>query len=790
MTSEVVEGFIFKTLKSDLKLRGIYRVLTVATNADRVTLIPIPTGPRRASKHRQPNYYARGFCVEKLSVLDQWLDDKWITKSDLPPTPGRWSQSDEQLIDACPPKKRIRIPAEDQWTTPDIVRRDTKWELIRPLVELADSRGVTDVSDLDGLVPARAAEIGVSIGQVYDALHRFYAFGSIKNALLPNTQNRGAPGVPRFGKHGVRLGRKNALAAAGDHEAAGIVCNQADRQNIYDGYAMYVRPGCSEKEAFYAFSATFYGAGYKFEHGLRVPVLLPATQRPTPREFSFHGPQGTDRYGTARRQLGEGEWARSYRALVGSARDGIRCVGLVSSLDASPIDVNLNAIDDRLSPIGVGRGLFVREAWLGLYLGWYIAIGGLGTDEANLSILKAAKGKAHDLKRLDLEDLAPEDFVALFSPRYLSDNGELRSIAGIDSNVRQLASRIEFVQRGRADRNSISESGHHTRHRRFDHYLSGSTRGKQAKRGEPLAITKSLLNKFEYERLLVLWMHWANTKQRVPHLVPTEMRRAMGNRRFEPTRINIYRWAKDAGYVVGRPVDPLQLHAHLLPTFTASVRRNGLILHRPGTGDAVELLHDAHFNDGYLAECGLFHSFGRYDKPHIQVKADPDDLSRVLLVDDRGIHVIPNVSSDVIMVREGCVADLGAKNDARKRENVESRSQTDQDASDQRAFRQATEAPAKAEKAAAIAARGKMPRSDRNRTSVRANQARDNAARLAGAAAQARSPQPSGAPKPASAAPQSPSKPHLSSVPTASGAGIAETLRARLTNFHKNRKTS
>lgn len=129
------------------------------------------------------------------------------------------------------------------------------------------------------------------------------------------------------------------------------------------------------------------------------------------------------------------------------------------------------------------------------------------------------------------------------------------------------------------------------------------------------------------------------------------MRRAMQGQKFDPTRIVIYRWAKKMGYVAAKPVDPLMLSTHLLPSYTASVRRNGLFLHRPGTGDAVELLKDAHFNERYLEAAGLYQSFGRYDKPHVTVKVDPDDLSEILLVDANGTHVIPNVSKDIILIR-------------------------------------------------------------------------------------------------------------------------------------------
>lgn len=234
-------------------------------------------------------------------------------------------------------------------------------------------------------------------------------------------------------------------------------------------------------------------------------------------------------------------------------------------------------------------------------------------------------------------------------------------------------------------------------------------------------------------------------------------------------------------------MDPLHLKAHLLPTFTASVRRNGLVLHRPTTGDAVELLPNALFNSSYLAERELFRSFGRYDRPHVQVKADPDDLSHVLFIDERGIHVVPNVSDDEIVVREGCIADLCAKSDSLKRENVRAKTQEDQGESDQRAFRLATEHTAKTERAEALAERGSGHRERSKRSTVRANQAADNAAHLALVASKAR-------PQPPRQTPSSPvgtgaaPKPTLIAAATDPAQSMNAILQARLANFHKGRE--
>ncbi|WP_211444883.1 hypothetical protein [Collimonas humicola] len=716
-------------------LQGPYRVLEIIRRFDKVTLIPIPIGPRKTEGRKQANYYARGFLSQRFSHLTGWLEKNVLSKTTIE-LPSHWHLSDIDLRELSPPKSDPSIPIEDRHRSPLEIKRNFKWKLIEPLIPVTAEIGKTrppDLTCLDALVRERASEVGVSVGQLFDALHRYYAFGCIKNALLPNNIGRsGAPGKPRRAKKNVKLGRKNEAAKAGNTELAGLILDEEHVQNIRDGYMMFVRPGTTVTQAFLSMSSTFYCSGHTMKHGHLIPNLLDAHLRPTESEFRYHGPRAEDATAAARRLMGEGDWARNYRPLLGTVRDGIPTIGQVGSLDASPVDVNFVACGDPLQPIGVGRGLFVRDAWLGLYFGWTIGLGGFGTNDAKLAILRAATDKSSLLARYNL-DLPPEDFPALFFSKYLSDNGELRSCDGIESIVDELTSRIEFIASGRADRNSASESGHHSRHRQFDHHITGTTKGRQTKRGEPLAITKALLSRYEYTRLLLLWIHWANTKQTLPlHMVPTEMRREFSARGKTPerTRIEIYRWAKANGYVSGKPVDPTYLRAHLLPKFTASVQRSGLILHRPNNGNAVELLHGARFNHEYLAYSGIIRDALSRGSKHIEVSADPDDLSQIIFIDKNGTHVIPNIKDDVILIHEGGIPDLCAINDVEKLHAVETASTRDQDAIDQQSFRKEVEADAKEKRKIAQSIAGQNKQKSAKSASVRAAQRFEKRAQL------------------------------------------------------------
>lgn len=729
--AEIDIGSVFvATSEASPVLAGPHRVLQISRQLDRVTLIPVPLGPRLTPGRKQPSYYAKGFMTIALSRLEFWLETRQIQMTCVD-IPSHWHLSDSQLRQLFPTGGDRGKEASDPARSPLEIKRDFKWMLIAPLIAYesgSKSPRPPDLSSLDALVKTRARETGVSAGQVFDALHRFYAFGCIRNSLLPNTTTRsGAPGQPRRAKKGVKLGRKNAAVKAGHTELAGLALTDKDVQNLEDAYVAFVIPGTSVKQAFLSMSATYYSKGHIIKHGYAVPDLYPSQERPTEREFRHHGPQAKDAAGAARRLMGEGQWARDYRPLVGTARDGITTIGQVGSLDASPVDVNFVSCSDPRQPIGVGRGLFVRDAWLGLYLGFHVTQNGLGTDDAKLAILRAATDKSATLRRYGL-DLPSEDFPSIFFSKYLSDNGELRSRDGIESLVDQLTSRIEFVASGRADRNSSSESGHHGRHRGFDHHITGSTKGRAAKRGEPLAISNALITRFTYIRLLLLWIHWANTKQALPlHMVPIEMQREFASRGkpIARTRIEIYRWASANGYVAGMPMEATFLRSHLLPRFTASVQRNGLVLHRPDSGNAVELLQGARFNHAYLAHAGIIQDAVKRGKKHIEVRADPDDLSQIILIDASGIHVIPNIKDDLLFIQEGGIPDLCATNDAQKLRGVMDASSSDQDAVEQQAFRKEAEADARGTRKEAIKTMGPRPKNSAKRAGVRAAQAID-----------------------------------------------------------------
>ena len=342
----IAVGKIYKGICDQSPLQGFYRVLQILVSDDVAVLIEIPNGPRQNEGAKQKNYYVKGFVTEHLSDLSLWESQKLIceTSIKLPPI---WSMSDEAIRVEYPPRNGN---SESQM----IQDRDRKLELISPIIDDHENGVLTDFMEIEIRAGLRAVEAGVSKGQMLDAIHRYFAYGCIKNALLPNYAACGAPATPRIATS-KKVGRKNAAALMGNVALEGKILTEEDRQNLKDGWKMYVRPGTKVDDAFLAMTSAFYNTGCSIKKGYYTADLLNAELRPTLREFRYHGPLGEDDGAATRRIMGEGEWLKNHRELIGSARDGVIAFGQACSIDASPIDVNLVTCFDPLRPIGVGR---------------------------------------------------------------------------------------------------------------------------------------------------------------------------------------------------------------------------------------------------------------------------------------------------------------------------------------------------------------------------------------------------------------------------------------------------
>ncbi len=113
----------------------------------------------------------------------------------------------------------IKVPAfmlmlEEELKSRSKEIRGTNWQRIRPLVETRIPGEIFQPGALGQLIASHAGAIGVERKTLYRLLYRYWLFGSIENALLPNYSDSGGTGKPKTFTNGKSMaGRPNFKAS-------------------------------------------------------------------------------------------------------------------------------------------------------------------------------------------------------------------------------------------------------------------------------------------------------------------------------------------------------------------------------------------------------------------------------------------------------------------------------------------------------------------------------------------------------------------------------------------------
>lgn len=625
---------VLRTFSPEAPFAGSWRVVLVNRQTDSVWVIALCGAEGKPiSYHRRPQRYSLGM-MEALVIQAQ-------VESGEGEVPSEWLMSDGEI--------QSRYEGEGRsGKCSQLSRRDSRWGMIAPILSAYTTFELLECGRYHCALEQRARELRVRVKKVASLLHLFWAGGGSMNALLPRYYNSGAKGKLRVQRK--KIGGSNIALRHGIPDAGGFIVGEEDREKLRFGWETFVRPGRTVTSAYLRTMEAFYRAGIAEEDGTQVPILKPAHERPTLRQFRYWGEGGQALRSASRLQLRDGEFEKRYRALPGTARDGLHSVGQLAYCDATPNDVHLVSAVSRIRPVGTAHRILIEDGYTGLWAGLYCGFEPPSARTALMAVANAALDKVDFCARFDIV-ITPEMWPAIAFSRYLGDNGEFRAQASIQP-ITAFGSTLEFAAVGRADLKGPVESSHHVIHARIDHKLDGTTHGRRRERGEDHPALDAALTYFEYMRHLIRRILHHNNVERCEHLLTTEMRRDGVN----PTRTGIYQWCVENGYVAGVPPTPDIVRAHLLPVLPAILTGSGVFLIRPDRGRRVEYIRGARFvGDVLLKEGLMLRARGRHEE--IEVRGDPQDLRKVWLVRN-GVHTLENVSlNDPLAIKEWTLAD-------------------------------------------------------------------------------------------------------------------------------------
>lgn len=611
----ILRKMVLKAVSKDSVLCGVHRVLYIDPENDKVILIPILANLKGWFHNVSLKALKNELDPVDPSQLKKVVEIDPKSKDINPPLAGL---TDEEISKRYPASKRrgsskiyddcqknfvaskegldapgFARPKRDAELSPAIAVREYRRSLVAPI--LYDSDNVKRSPDeifargfLAQAIKQRLNEIGeCKRSYLYQCIRLYFIFGEAENALLGDYPDCGAQGKCRRPKlPNTKLGRWNSLFKDGQTTNKGfsLASNQQEKDRIQAFCAGKSAADGSVSRWYDEYLGIFHHKSIKIVDGEEVIELNSVEEMPTEDEFRDCIKKSEIVDAPWIKRLTAQEYEQKYLPQFGSAGDGISRFGQMATLDLTSTDVYLTTIASKLKLAGVASRIPTVDVLTGWTYGVHDFYGKHDEQNAFLSLYNAFTSKNWLGERLGLSFLNDDNFPVYVPESVFVDHDELFSEEG-KLKAGHAGFNLVFPEPCRGNKKPTIESDHRNNHADTGHRITGTTMGRQRKRGEPDPRDEACWDILGMMRADWRHRYMRNCVEEVPaHLITQEMR--LDKVHLEPTRIKVVKWLVDNGYSKCSVADPAKLAAFCLPKIRARAKPDGIYLLRPDCGDS------------------------------------------------------------------------------------------------------------------------------------------------------------------------------------------------------------
>lgn len=316
--------------------------------------------------------------------------------------------------------------------------------------------------------------------------------------------------------------------------------------------------------------------------------------------------------------VSKAKWSKDHRALIGTARDGVRYPGQLYIIDSTVADVYLVCAMD--GKILVGRPVIyvVIDAFSSLILSIHVTVDTANADQAKVALYRAVTKKDAWLKSLH----APHEFAAALPAgckptAVFCDRGELLSKAGLEM-AKTMNVALRLAAPYRADWKSLVERFFGIINERVLHWMPGGVRARAMERGERDVRYDGVLSIHGLQRVMLsLAAEWNQTHNMSKHVSATMLRHEI-----PATPIEFWNYGLKFLHPAAEWFEREDAVRQLLPTIESILNRRG-----------AELLEGLRFTADWMDTDDRY--FEQRKSARANMLLDPDDPFGAYLVDDQ-----------------------------------------------------------------------------------------------------------------------------------------------------------
>lgn len=428
---------------------GLYRVLTIYSEIDRLILFPITEN----KKLERP-------ISARLSLFIELAKKDSINAS------------------------KFELPAylnykEDDIPKTQLLKRDNSYQLILDLVSFPEFLLEITTNSRCKLLVAQANKKKTYVQKIYRALNLYWKYGQEPNALLPAYKLSGGLGKVRTAGT-VKRGRPVTISTPTLSVFEGVNIQEQDKAIIQKAMKKFGLKGRKVPftKVYDQMLKEFYSNELLLaEREDREPGV------PNYRNFLYWARKLIPQNELIMKQTNKGDFARNRRGLIGSATDHTEVPGSCFELDATVLDVHIVSEFQRNHVLGRPTFYCVIDKESRMIVGLHVSMEYASWRAGRQALVNSFTSKKQYCERFGIK-IEEEDWPCHHIPqRLLCDRGEF-----ICKSAEQLAvpliGHLSIAPPYRADWKGIVERRFKILNDMLIHQLMGTTRGKHYIRGD------------------------------------------------------------------------------------------------------------------------------------------------------------------------------------------------------------------------------------------------------------------------------------------------------------------
>jgi hypothetical protein len=534
----------------------------------------------------------------KISDLQQLHDEQLITFINQDPY-GFIYQHEEQLTDKS---KELR---------------DYRWDFIKNIVNREP-----EIYECEGLAPLIQLAIKESRKHkrfVYKYLRQYWQRGKTKNALLPDFQNCGG----NIKKYENKTGRKRKFESI---IGEGIIITDEIKRifavSVKRFYHTVKKRNLST--TYNLMLKNFFVADYRYENGVKKPILVDKSQRPTLKQLRYWYEKTYQSEEKLRKRKGNRKYELEDRAVLGTSVGELYGPGTKFQIDATVADVYLVSSFNRNWIIGRPIIYVVKDAFSRMVVGLYVGLEGPSWFGAMMALANTASDKVSYCKQYNV-DIKKEEWDCHHLPQtLLADRGELEGY-NVERLINAFNLKVENTTPYRGDWKGIVEQHFRLIHAKVKPFLPGIVDKDVRVRGDEDYRLDATLTLEEFTEVIIRCVLYHNNQHWLKTYNQSEM---MITEEVDLIPRELWNWGikNRSGKLRSYSEDIVKLH--LLPTANATVTYKGIEFKK------MRFSGETALKENWFGEA-------RQKSWKIPICYDPRDMSHIYLPseDGRGYEV-------------------------------------------------------------------------------------------------------------------------------------------------------